>query len=136
MRSGAPAYDACVEKALASMKLPAPESAFWIAADVTKPGEQLAAHTDDPHLSHEQALKDAVSTAVRAHKLDLVDCENAHPKAGLTAVTVTLSVEKLVTKKVTATDSAIEACVKGKLDGLKIPNASPSDKLELEVDIQ
>lgn len=136
VRSGAPAYDACVAKALASVKLPAAESAFWITADVTPPGEQLAAHTDDPHLSHEQALKDAVSTAVRAHKLDLVDCENAHPKAGLTAVTVALSVEKLVTKKVTATDSAIDACVKGKLDGLKIPNASPSDKLELEVDLQ
>jgi hypothetical protein len=135
MRSGAPGYDDCVTRALASVKFPAPESAYWIAADVTPPGEQLAAHTDDPHLSHEQALKDAVSTAVRAHKLDYVDCENAHPKAGLTAVTVTLYGAKLTTKKVTATDAAIEACVKSKVDGLKIPNASPSDKLELEVDL-
>jgi hypothetical protein len=135
VRSGAPGYDDCVARALASVKLPAPESAYWITADVTAPGEQLAPRTNDPHLSHEQALKDAMSTAVRAHKLDFVDCENAHPKAGLTAVTVALAVEKLVTKKVTATDAGIEACVKSKLDGLKIPNASPSDKLEIEVDL-
>lgn len=135
VRSGAKAYDDCVAKALGSIKLPAPESAFWIAADITPPGEQLAPRGSDPHLSHEQALRDAMNTAVRSRKLDFVDCDNAHPKAGLTAVTVQLSVEKLKTTKVTATDPAIEACVKSKLDGVKIPNASPSDKLELEVDL-
>ncbi len=134
VRSGAKAYDDCVARALASIKLPAPESAFWIAADVTAPGEQLAPRSADPHLSHEQALRDAINTAVRSRKLDFVDCENAHPKANLTAVTVQLAVEKLKTVKVTG-DAAIEACVKSKLDGVKIPNASPSDKLELEVDL-
>ena len=34
---------------------------------------------------------------------------NAHPKAGLTAVTVSLDGEKLTTKKVTATDAAIDS---------------------------
>lgn len=135
VRSGAKSYDDCVAKALASIKLPAPESAFWIAADIKAPGEQLAPLNGDPHLSHEQALRDAINTAVRSRKLDFVDCDNAHPKAGLSAVTVQLSVEKLKTVKVTATDSAIEACVKSKLDGVKIPNASPADKLELEVDL-
>ena len=135
VRSGTKAYDDCVAKALSSIKLPAPESAFWIAADITKPGEQLAPRGTDPHLSHEQALRDAINTAVRSRKLDFVDCDNAHPKAGLTAVTVQLAVEKLKTTKVTATDPAIESCIKSKLDGVKIPNASPSDKLELEVDL-
>jgi len=135
VRSGAPGYDACAAHALAAMKLPAPESAYWIAADVTAPGEQLAPHVDDPHLSHEQALKDAVSTAVRSRKLDFVDCENAHPKANLTSVTVSLYGEKLTTKKVTSSDASIDACVKSKIDGAKIPNASPSDKLELDVDL-
>ena len=135
VRSGVKSYDDCVARALASIKLPAPESAFWIAADITAPGEQLAPLNADPHLSHEQALRDAINTAVRSRKLDFVDCDNAHPKAGLTAVTVQLSVEKLKTVKVTATDSAIDACVKSKLDGVKIPNASPGDKLELEVDL-
>lgn len=134
VRSGVKAYDDCVARALATIKLPAPESAFWIAADITAPGEQLAPRTADPHLSHEQALRDAINTAVRSRKLDFVDCENAHPKANLTAVTVQLAVEKLKTLKVTG-DAAIEACVKSKLDGVKIPNASPSDKLELEVDV-
>lgn len=134
VRSGVKAYDDCVAKALASIKLPAPESAFWIAVDITAPGEQLAPRSADPHLSHEQALRDAINTAVRSRKLDFVDCENAHPKASLTAVTVQLAVEKLKTLKVTG-DAAIEACVRSKLDGVKIPNASPSDKLELEVDL-
>jgi hypothetical protein len=135
VRSGAKAYDSCVAKALSTIKLPAPESAFWLAADVAPPGEQLAPLSADPHLSHEQALRDAINTAVRSRKLDFVDCDNAHPKAGLTAVTVRLAVAKLETVKVTATDAAITACVKSKLDGVAIPNASPSDKLELEVDL-
>jgi hypothetical protein len=135
VKSGSPAYDSCVASALASVKLPAPESAFWIAADVTAPGEQGAPMGEDPKASHEQALKDAVSTAVRSRKLDFADCQNVHPKANLTAVTVQLSVEKLKTVKVTSSDASIDACVKGKLDGVKIPNASPSDKLELEVDV-
>ena len=136
VRSGTKGYDDCVAKALASIKLPAQESAFWLTVEITPPGEQLAPRVADPHLSHEQALRDAVSTAVRSRKLDLADCEHAHPKAGLTAVTVSLYAEKLTTKKVTATDRTIEACVKTKLDGVKIPNALPSDKLELDVDIQ
>jgi hypothetical protein len=135
VRSGAKAYDACVAKALGSIKLPAPESAFWIQADVTQPGEQLAAHVDDPHLSHEQALHDAVNTAVRSRKLDLNDCVLQHPKATVTSVTVSLYGETLTTKKVVASDPTLEPCVKSKLDGVKIPNALPTDKLELEVDL-
>ena len=136
VRSGVKAYDDCVAKALASIKLPAPESAFWIQADVAPPGEQLAAHVDDPHLSHEQALRDAVNTAVRSRKLDFNDCLQPHPKATLTSVTVSLYGEKLTTKKVVASDPAVEACVKTKLDGVKIPNAQPTEKLELEVDLE
>lgn len=136
VHSGVKAYDDCVAKGLASIKLPAPESAFWIQADVAPPGEQLAAHVEDPHLSHEQALRDAVNTAVRSRKLDINDCVTPHPKATVSSVTVTLYGEKLTTKKVVASDPAIEACVKGKLDGVKIPNASPTEKLELEVDLE
>jgi hypothetical protein len=135
VRSGVKAYDDCVAKALASIKLPAPESAFWIQADVAPPGEQLAARTEDPHLSHEQALRDAVTTAVRSRKLDINDCLQPHPKATVTAVTVTLYGEKLTTKKVATDDADVEKCVRGKLDGVKIPNAVPTDKLEVEVDI-
>jgi len=136
VRSGATPYDACVAKALASIKLPAPESAFWIQADVAPPGEQLAAHTDDPHLSHEQALRDAVTTAVRSRKLDIADCLQAHPKSTVSGVTVTLYAEKLTTNKVATGDADVEACVKKKLDGVKIPNALPTEKLQLEVDLE
>jgi hypothetical protein len=135
VRSGTKAYDDCLAKALASVKLPAPESAFWIQLDIAPPGEQLAAHTDNPQLSHEQALRDAVNTAVRSRKLDINDCLQPHPKATVTAVTVSLYGAKLTTKKVTTSDAAVDTCVRGKLDGVTIPNAGPSDKLELEVEI-
>ncbi|MBV8761196.1 MAG: hypothetical protein JO257_28120 [Deltaproteobacteria bacterium] len=135
VRSGTKGYDDCVAKALGRIKLPAPESSFWIAADITQPGEQLAPAGTDAKASHEQALRDAINTAVRSRKLDFVDCENGHPKVALTAVTVQLAVEKLKTTKVTSSDGSIDACIKTKLDGIKIPNASPSDKLELEVDL-
>lgn len=135
VRSGTKAYDTCLAKALSSVKLPAPESAFWIQLDITPPGEQLAPHTDNPQLSHEQALKDAVNTAVRSRKLDIADCLQPHPKATVTAVTVALYGEKLTTKKVTTSDADVEKCVRGKLDGVKIPNAVPTDKLELEVEL-
>ena len=136
VRSGTRAYDDCVEKALASIKLPAKESAFWMAAEITPPGEQLAPRVDDPHLSHEQALRDAVTTAVRARKLDVADCLQAHPKSVVSGVTVSLYGEKLTTKKVATGDAEVEACVKGKLDGVRIPNALPTDKLELDVELQ
>jgi hypothetical protein len=135
VRSGTKPYDACLAKALSSVKLPAPESAFWIQLDIAPPGEQLAPHTDNPQLSHERALKDAVNTAVRSRKLDINDCLQPHPKATVTAVTVSLYGEKLTTKKVTTSDAAVDKCVRGKLDGVKIPNAAPTDKLELEVEL-
>jgi hypothetical protein len=135
VRSAAKAYDDCVAKALTTIKLPAAESAFWIQADVAPPGEQLAPHVDDPHLSHEQALRDAVSTAVRSHKLDIDDCLQGHPKSTVSGVTVTLYGEKLTTKQVATADGEVSACVKKKLDGLKIPNALPTEQLELEVEI-
>jgi hypothetical protein len=135
VRSGTKAYDDCVAKALSSIKLPAPESAFWAQVDIAPPGEQLAPRTDNPKLSHEQALKDAVNTAVRSRKLDINDCLQPHPKATVTAVTVTLYGEKLTTKKVATDDADVEKCVRGKIDGVKIPNAVPTDKLEVEVEI-
>ncbi len=136
VRSGAKPYDDCVARALASIKLPAPESAFWIQGDVAPPGEQLAAKVDDPHFSHEQALRDAVNTAVRSRKLDIADCLQGHPKSIVSGVTVTLYGEKLTTKTVETGDAEVEACVKKKLDGVKIPNALPTDKLELAVELQ
>jgi hypothetical protein len=135
VRSGTKAYDDCVAKALSSMRLPAPESAFWAQVDITPPGEQLAPRTDNPTLSHEQALKDAVNTAVRSRKLDINDCLQPHPKATVSAVTVTLYGEKLTTKSVTTSEPDVDKCVRGKLDGVKIPNALPTDKLEVEVEI-
>lgn len=136
VRSGTKAYDACLAKALASVKLPAPESAFWIQLDIAPPGEQLAPRTDDPRLSHEQALKDAVRTAVRSRKLDIADCLQPHPTVKVTAVTVSLYGAKLTTTHVATTDAGVERCVRGKLDGVTIPNAVPSDKLELEVEVE
>jgi hypothetical protein len=53
----------------------------------------------------------------------------------VSAVTVSLYGEKLTTKKVTTEDADVEKCVRGKLDGVKIPNAAPTDKLEVEVEI-
>ena len=136
VRSGVKAYDDCVTKALASIKLPAPESAFWIQAEVAPPGEQLAPRVDNPHLSHEQALRDAVTTAVRSRKLDIADCLRGHNKSIVSGVTVSLYGEKLTTKKVATGDTEVEACVKTKLDGVKIPNALPTDKLELDVTLE
>jgi hypothetical protein len=136
VRSGAKAYDDCVARALGSVKLPAPESAFWIEADIAPPGEQLSPRVDEPNLSHEQALRDAVTTAVRSRKLDINDCLQGHPKATVSGVTVSLYGEKLTTKKVATDDASIETCVKSKLDGVKIPNAQPIDKVELDVELR
>ena len=107
---------------------------MWRALTFSSANTEVTNQSIRPRPSSDTAST-GCTTAVRSRKLDFADCENAHPKAGLTAVTVSLYGEKLTTKKVTATDSAIEACVKTKLDGVKIPNASPSDKLELEVEL-
>ena len=72
---------------------------------------------------------------MRSRKLDINDCLQPHPKATVTAVTVTLYGAKLTTKKVTTSDADVDTCVRGKLDGVKIPNAAPTDKLELEVEL-
>ena len=72
---------------------------------------------------------------MRSRKLDINDCLQPHPKATVTAVTVTLYGEKLTTKKVATSDPDVEKCVRRKLDGAVIPNAAPTDKLELEVEL-
>jgi hypothetical protein len=134
VRSGAAGYDACLAAALA-FKLPAPESALWLELEIAPPAEAFAPRTDDERLSHERALRDALTTAVRARKLDLGDCLVGHKGATLTKLTVALRAEKARVTSVSTGNADADACITGKLVDVKIPNALPADTLELEVEL-
>lgn len=136
VRTGAAGYDDCLARALSKIKLPAPESAFWLALDIAPPTEALAARTDKASLSHPQAVHDAMTTAVRSRKLDLLDCLNGRKGATLTKVTVALKATKLNVKQVSTGDPEANKCVRGKLKDIAIPNASASEQLDLEVALE
>ncbi len=131
--SGTPAYDSCIEGVLAQVKLPARESAMWIELVLKQPAEALAPRNDKPALTREQSLVDALTTAVRSRKLTLLTCLDGHPKATLTKVGIALGGGKASITSVATGDARADACVKGKLEDVAIPNATPSDKLALDV---
>jgi hypothetical protein len=133
VRSGTPAYDDCVAKALSSIKLPAPESAFWMQLEITPPTEALAPRTDKPNMSHEQAMRDALTTAVRSRKLDLKACLEGRPNATLTKLVVILEGEKANAKPLSTGNADADVCVRNKFHLIAIPSATPRDHLELEV---
>jgi hypothetical protein len=136
VRSGTPAYDRCVAKAIETITLPAPESALWMKLAITAPAEPLAPITDKAALSREQALRDALTTAVRSRKPQLLACLDGRPKATLGKVGVELRAGKASIKSVTTGDPQADACVRQKLAGVAIPNAKPDDKLDLEVTLE
>ncbi|MBA3500384.1 MAG: hypothetical protein M4D80_34710 [Myxococcota bacterium] len=135
-RSGNKAYDACVGKTLGKVKLPAADSAMWMHVAIMKPAEPLAPRTTKAGLSKADALRDALTTAVRSRKLDLLACTDGKPKAKLTKVGVALKGGKASIVKVSTGNTDADACVRNKLSGVAIPNAAADDKLELEITLE
>ncbi len=133
VRSGTVPYDNCVAKALATIQLPAPESGLWMKLAITAPAEPLAPMTNKAALSRDQALHDALTTAVRSRKELLLGCLDSHPKTTLTKVVLELRNTKANVKTVATGDAAADACVRKRLADVAIPNARPDDKLELEI---
>lgn len=132
--AGDSAYDTCVATALWSVKLPTSQSAIWMELSLKKAAEPLAPRTDKASLSKEQALKDALTTAVRARSASLLDCTDGK-KATLAKVTVALAGGKATIKAVATGDAAADSCVKTKFGAVSIKSAAPDDKLDLEVEI-
>jgi hypothetical protein len=133
VRSGTPAYDECIVKALDAVKLPAPDSALWMKLAITAPSEPLAARTDKAALSRDQALRDALTTAVRSRKEILRGCLDGKPKATLVKVSVALAAAKAKIAKVETGDPDANTCVRTRFGDVAIPNAKTDDQLELEV---
>lgn len=127
------AYDACVGKALAAIKLPVPESALWFEGKILKAAEPLAPRTDKGGLSKADLLRDALTTAVRSRKNELLACTDGKPKAQLTKVGVALRGGKVNVYKVSTGDTDADACVRNKLANVAISSAAADDKAELEV---
>lgn len=135
-QSGNKAYDACVAKALDGIKLPAAESALWMHVAILKPAEPLAPRTNKAGLSKADALRDALTTAVRSRKQALLACTDGKPKAKLTKLSVALRDGKANVYKVSTGDTDADACVRNKFVGIAIPNAATDDKVELEVTLE
>jgi len=134
--SGDTVYDTCLAKALDAIKLPSAASAIWMELSLRKAAEPLAPRTEKPSLSKEQALKDALTTAVRSRKDALLDCTDGKPKAKLTKLTVALAANKANIKAVTTGDPAADACVKTKFVDVTIKAADAADKLDYEVTLE
>jgi hypothetical protein len=133
--TGDTAYDTCVAKALEPIKLPTSASAIWMELTLRKAAEPLQARTDKASMSREQALKDALTTAVRARSASLLDCTDGK-KAKLAKLTVVLSGGKANVRAVNTGDAAADACVKTKFADVTIKTAELTDKLELEVALE
>jgi hypothetical protein len=136
VRSGTPAYDACLARALGAIKLPTPESTFWVQLAITPPGEPLAARSDKPALGHSQAMQDALTTTVRARKAELLTCLDPHPKATVTAVTAVLAAGKVTLSRIATGDTEVAACVRKTFGAVAIPSASPTEHVVLEVTLE
>ncbi len=132
VRSGAPAYDACLANALEAIKLPAAESAAWMKLSILAPAAPLAPRTNKPE-SRDQALRDALTTAVRSRKDQLRTCLDGKPKLTLVKVGLALAATKATLARVSTGDAAVDACVRKKFGEVAIPNATAADKLELEI---
>ena len=135
-QSGNKAYDACVAKALGAIELPAADSAMWMHVAIMKPAEPLAPRTTKAGLSKADALRDALTTAVRSRKLDLLACTDGRPKAKLTKVGVALRGGKANVYKVSTGDTDADACVRNKLRDIAISAAAADDKVELEIALE
>jgi hypothetical protein len=133
VRSGTIAYDECVAKALVTVKLPAPESAFWMQVEITPPAEALAPRSDASTLGHPQALRDAVTTAVRSRKLDLLSCLDGHKGATLTKLAVSVHGFKADVKTVSTGNADADKCVRDKFHDVTIPSATAADKVDYEI---
>jgi hypothetical protein len=134
VRSGTPAYDTCVARALETIKLPAPDSATWMKLAILAPAEPLAPRTDKAGLTRDQALRDAMTTAVRSRKEILRTCLDGKANATVDLVRLALVATKATVVKVTGTlDAEIDACVRKKFGTVGIPSAKPEDKLELDI---
>ena len=131
--SGTKAYDACVGKALGAIKLPVAESAMWLHVAIMKAAEPLAPRTTQAGLSKADLLRDALTTAVRSRKLDLLACTDGKPKAKLTKVSVALRGGKANVYKVSTGDTDADACVRNKFADVAISSAAAGDKVELEI---
>ena len=134
--SGNKTYDACVAKALDGIKLPVAESAMWMHVAIMKPAEPLAPRTTKAGLSKADALRDALTTAVRSRKQDLLACIDGKAKAKLTKVGVALRGGKANVYKVSTGDTDADACVRTKFANVAISSAAADDKVELEITLE
>ena len=131
--SGNKPYDACIAKALDGIKLPVAESAMWMHVAIMKAAEPLAPRTTKAGLSKADLLRDAITTAVRSRKMDLLACIDGKPKAKLTKVGVALRGGKANVNKVSTGDTDADACVRNKFAGIAISSAAADDKVDLEI---
>jgi hypothetical protein len=134
-QSGNKAYDACIAKALRGIKLPVAASAMWMHVAIMKAAEPLAPRTTKAGLSKADLLRDALTTAVRSRKQDLLACTDGKPKAKLTKVSVALRGGKANVTKVSTGDTDADACVRNKFAGIAISSAAADDKAELEISL-
>ncbi len=133
--TGESTYDACLARALDGIKLPTSASAIWMELSLKKAAEPLAPRTDKASLGKDQALRDALTTAVRSRKDALLDCVDGKTSK-LTKLTVSLAGGKANVKAVTTGVPAADACVKTKFVDVTIKAAAPEDKLEYEVALE
>jgi hypothetical protein len=131
VHTGAPDYDACVGRALTSIKLPTADSSMWMEIAVAPPGEALAPRDDTD--SHAHDLRDALTTAVRSRKLHLLGCLDGHPKTTLTHLGISLAGGRANVKTVATGDREADACVREKFHDISIPNAVSADHLDLDI---
>ena len=134
--SGNKAYDACVAKALDGVKLPAAESALWMHVAIMKPAEPLAPRTTKAGLTKADALRDAMTTAVRSRKQELLACTDGKPKAKLVKVHVMLRGGKANVFRVSTGDVEADACVRNKFRDIPVPNAAAGDKADHEITLE
>ena len=135
VRSGAPAYDACVASAFDAIKLPTADSAVWMRLAIMAPAEPLAPRNAKAGLSRDQALRDAMTTAVRSRKDELRECLDGKPNATLAKVGVALARSKATIAKVSTGDAGADACVRKTFGEVAIPSAKPDDRLTLEISL-
>lgn len=133
--TGESSYDSCLARALDAIKLPTSASAMWLELSLKKAAEPLAARTDKASLGKGQALKDALTTAVRSRRDALLDCVDGKTSK-LTTLTVALAAGKANVKAVNTGVPAADACVKTKFVDVTIKSAGPEDKLEYEVALE
>ena len=83
-----------------------------VRMSITAPTEPLAARTDKPSLSRDQALRDALTTAVRSRKPVLLTCLDKTANARIEKVGVALAAGKATIATVSTGDADADACVK------------------------